>query len=354
MRRPLTTLVFLVLATLLGGSLLASAATPNDTACRKLVSGSVSHEELLAYDACRFDRLDAQIAALQPAPVPTPTPTATVPPKPSATPTPTTTPKPSPTPTTAAGYPTAASTGVPAGTTLTAYTGPATISTAGTVIDGKKITSCLVIEANNVTIKNSLIQSKSCFFNVLSDNGNTGIQLTDVEIDGQGNLSGDSALNGGGYTCLRCDIHGTVDGFKAGTAVTIRDSFIHDLAVGNDSHNDGIQSLGTTSLKILHNRIVIAGQATSAIILTTNAADQIRNVQIDGNLLGGGAWTVYGGVDPGSEKKVSNIAITGNQFTTAIYPKSGAYGPLTSADPPVVAVSGNTWADGPNKGQTVS
>ncbi|GAA3579188.1 hypothetical protein GCM10022197_40840 [Microlunatus spumicola] len=251
--------------------------------------------------------------------------------------------------------PDASSTGVPEGTSLSDYTGPYTISTAGTVIDAKRITGCLVIKADDVTIKNSLISSGGCFFNVLSDQGNTGLTLTDVEIDGQGNTGGDSAVNGGGYTCLRCNVHGTVDGFKAGSGVVIRDTFIHDLAESADSHNDGIQTLGTTDLKILHNTIVVVGRATSAIILSTNAADQIRNVQIDGNLLGGGAYTVYGGYDSTTDdkSKVSDIVITDNQFTTSIFPKGGAYGPLTSTAPPV-RVSGNTWYDGPEKGKAVS
>jgi hypothetical protein len=251
-------------------------------------------------------------------------------------------------------FPNASNTGVRAGTTLSNYTGPATITTAGTVIDSKKITSCLVIRADNVTIRNSLIQSGGCFFNVLADNDNTGLKLTDVEIDGLGNTRGDSAINGGGLTCLRCDIHGTVDGIKPQDDVVIQDSYIHDLTMTADSHNDGIQSLGTTSLRILHNSIVIEDGSTSAIILSTGSARAMRNIQIDGNLLGGGAYTVYGGYRAGvdSLSKVSNISITNNRFTTRIHPKSGAYGPLTSTDSPVV-VSGNTWYDGPNAGRPV-
>ncbi|GAA3551681.1 hypothetical protein GCM10022197_03280 [Microlunatus spumicola] len=223
------------------------------------------------------------------------------------------------------------------------------------MIDGKKITSCLVIKANNVTIRNSLITSGGCYFNVLADNGNTGIQLTDVEIDGQGNTGGDSAINGGGFTCLRCDLHGTVDGIKAQSNVVVQDSWIHDLTIGNDSHNDGIQSLGTTSLKVLHNRIVMADGATSAIILSTGSASDMRNVQISGNLLGGGAFTVYGGYEAGRDtlSKISNISVTNNRFTTSVFPRGGAFGPLTSVDSPV-AVSGNTWADGTRSGQPVS
>lgn len=252
-------------------------------------------------------------------------------------------------------FPDASNTGVPSGTTLTNYTGPSTITTDGTVIDAKKVTACLVIRADNVTIKNSLIQSRGCYFNVLSDDGNTGLKLTDVEIDGLSNDGGDSAINGGGFTCLRCDIHGTIDGIKAQSDVVIKDTWIHDLVITSESHNDGIQSLGTTSLKVLHNSIVLQDGSTSAIILSTGSASDMRNVQIDGNLLGGGAYTVYGGYLAGTDSraKVSQIAITNNRFSTRIHPKSGAYGPLTSTDSPVV-VSGNTWYDGPNAGKTVS
>ena len=245
-------------------------------------------------------------------------------------------------------------TGVRAGTTLTTYTGPTTITTAGTVIDSKLITGCLNIKANNVVIKNSRVQSKGCFFNILSDNRNTGLQLTDVEIDGQGNTSGDSAINGGGFACLRCNLHGTIDGAKAQSNVVFQDSYIHDLVNIAGSHNDGIQSLGTTGLTISHNTIIVKGAATSAVILSTGSASDMRNVAIKRNLLAGGAYTVYGGYLKGTDSlsKVSNISITDNRFSTVIYPRSGAYGPLTSVDAPVIR-TGNTWADGTNAGKAI-
>lgn len=369
MRRRVTAL-FAVLALVVGllAGATASAATQNDTACRAQAAkaqpaSGVNSAEVLEYNACRFDRLEAKTDATTPAASPTASPTPTAPSSSaSPTPSPTRTPTPTPTPTATstgstpspggAGFPSATTTGVPAGTTLTDYTGPATITTAGTVIDGKKITACLVIKANDVKIRNSLIQSGGCYWNVLSDNGNTGLTLTDVEVDGQGNPNADSAINGGGWTCTRCNLHGTVDGVKAGTGVVLQDSFVHDLVITADSHNDGVQSLGTTSLKVLRNRIVLADGATSAVLLSTGSASDMRNVQIERNLLGGGAFTVYGGYQSGvdDQSKVSNIAVKDNQFTTAVFPRSGAYGPLTSADSPVV-VSGNTWADGPKAGQ---
>ncbi|GAA3579360.1 hypothetical protein GCM10022197_41050 [Microlunatus spumicola] len=360
MRRSLTIFVFLVLAALLGGSLAAGAATPNDTTCRKVVKStkSPSQADLLKYSACRFDMLDARVAALAPVGNP-PAPNPPVPssePKPSATPTPTSPPSTtSPGPTGSGDMPTAGSTGVPSGTTLTAYSGPATITTPGTVIDGKRITSCIVVKADDVTIRNSLIQSKGCFFNVLSENGSTGLQLVDVEIDGQGNGSGDSAVNGAGYTCLRCDVHGTIDGFKVGSNVVIQDSYIHDLVGTSDSHNDGIQVLAGKHIKIQHNSILIGLKSATSGILVKADFGAISDLVIERNLLAGGAWTLYAGSEEGNggDGPATGVTVKNNQFSTRYFSKGGAFGPLTDTLQSY-AVAGNVWADGPGKGTAVS
>src|SRR5262249_42124850 len=144
---------------------------------------SVSDEcqQALGY-AARTDAdrawLQACVHALS---VPTGEPTPTLPPLPSARPTPkpTTTQPPPPPPTSThpsgpcpvAGknvpgaadpwggcWPGPGNTGVPANVALVAYTGPCTITTAGTVIDGKKVTcDTLSIQAANVVIRNSLL-----------------------------------------------------------------------------------------------------------------------------------------------------------------------------------------------------
>jgi beta-glucanase (GH16 family) len=53
------------------GTTAATAASPNDVACRKLIHGSVSRSEQVAYEACRFDKLDAAVKALTPTAAPT-------------------------------------------------------------------------------------------------------------------------------------------------------------------------------------------------------------------------------------------------------------------------------------------
>lgn len=303
---------------------------------------------------------------------PTSTPTTTTPtstPTQSASPSPTpkpTTKSPSPTPTTppassspppSTGFPGATTTGVPAGVALTPYTGPATITAPGTVIDSKLITTPLVIAAgaNNVTIRNSVIRAQG-FFLVLNDQGATNLQIVDSELDGQNNTSGDAAVGGYNYTLTRVNVHGTMDGLKLGDNVTVQDSYVHDLVMTADSHNDGMQSLGSDNVRITHNTIVIGKGSTSAIMLSTGSADSMKNIVIDGNLLGGGAYTVYGGYAAGVDtlSKVGGIVISNNRFTTSVYPNGGVYGPLTSVDPPAVTVTGNVWNDGPNAGQPVS
>jgi len=73
LKRALT--VVAATALLAGGSSVAFAATPDDP-CQTW-TGSMTVTKLQAYDRCRFDRLDAAVAALASKPAPAPTPTTT-------------------------------------------------------------------------------------------------------------------------------------------------------------------------------------------------------------------------------------------------------------------------------------
>jgi len=258
--------------------------------------------------------------------------------------------------TTSGAFPSASNTGVPAGVSLTTYTGPSTITAAGTVIDGKLITKPLVIaaSASNVTIRNSKISAEG-YWLVLNDAGAKNLQIIDTELDGKGNASGDAAVAGRNYSLTRVNVHGTVDGLKLGDNVTVQDSYIHDLVMSGDSHNDGMQSLGASNVQIRHNTIIIGKGSTSAILLSTGSGAQ-RDFTIDSNLVGGGAFTIYGGYEPGvdSLSQVSNIVITNNRVTTQIYPNGGAYGPFTSVGSAAVTMRGNVWHDGPKAGQAIN
>jgi hypothetical protein len=238
-------------------------------------------------------------------------------------------------------------------------TGSVTLRNSGQVLENVEVNGCITVAAgaDNVTIRNVLVRSKDCSFMLINDDGAKNLNVIDTEFDGMGNSGGDSAVGGYNYTLTRVNIHGTSDGAKLGDNVTIQDSYVHDLAITDDSHNDGLQGLDGTNITIKHNTLIVKDGGTSAIILgvTGNDSWKLNNVSIDNNLLGGGAWTVYGGYEVGSDPvdRVSNIYIKNNKFTTQIFPRSGAYGPLTSIDRPAVTASGNVWYDGPNKGGAI-
>ena len=110
-------------------------------------------------------------------------------------------------------FPTAASTGVPAGTTLT-NSGAITVTVAGTVIDAKNITGGVWVRANNVTIQRSKITvgGGQSTVGVSIDAGRTGTRIVDTEIVAHNGFTG--VIGGGGFTAQRVNIHGFENGIE--------------------------------------------------------------------------------------------------------------------------------------------
>jgi len=302
----------------------------------------------------------ATTTVTQAGPTVTATPTATTT---STAPTSSASSTPTPTPTVVpAGYPNASTTGVPAGTVLTKR-GGFKVTASNSTYQNLEIDGCVTFGSgvSNVVFRNVLFKSDGCYWLLLNDVGATGIQVFDSEFDSLNNPNADAAVNGSNITLTRVNIHGSVDGIKAGSNMVVQDSYIHDLVVTSSSHNDGIQSLGTTKLTITHNSILLGDGVNAAIILSTGSADAMKNVLADNNLLSGGGYTVFGGYEAGVDvrSRVSNIVFSNNKFKIAYQvdshgnPDSGFYGPFTSVDSPVV-LTNNTWFDGPNAGKTVS
>jgi len=228
----------------------------------------------------------------------------------------------------------------------------------GAVLKNVELTGCITVKASNVTITNVLIHNNGCTWPIRANQGGfTNLTISHVEIDGRDQASNDAGIACGNCVISYANIHGTIDGIKADDNVAITDSYIHELPYLNGSHNDGIQTLGTTRLTIEHNTIVVGQQANSAIILSTGSAawTGMRNVTISDNLLGGGVYSVFAGYARGTDdpSRVSGINVVNNAFTTQIWSQGGHYGPLTSDDPPV-SVTGNFWADGPNAGKAIT
>lgn len=263
-------------------------------------------------------------------PVPSSPPATTTPP---SSPPPATTPPPTnlncaPHPS-ACGLPDATNTGVPPGTVVTAA-GTSTINTPNIVIDGKDM-GCLTVNAANVTIRNSRIHGQ-CFFAIRANS--TGLVIQDSEVSCE-NSTG-TGVAGQGFVLQRSEVSGCENGLSVDNLVTVADSFIHGLYLANGGHTDGIQVfVGADDISILHNTIFNENDGgTSAIIA---GSGDLTNINIQGNLLAGGAYALY------CPTRTSG-AVTGNRISKIFKPNGGQYGPWVYcefANPR----TGNVWDD---------
>lgn len=248
---------------------------------------------------------------------------------PASNPTPPPTPPPTtPSTSTCAPYPSfpdASCTG-PTGT-LTAYTGPMEIKTAGAVIENVLInTSMLTISANNVTLRNCKIvyngAMNASFTTVYVKDGVTGTVFDHCEIDGQAKVSrGINAQSG--FTVKNCNIHDTGNGVEADRNFTVQESYIWNIKTpdGQDWHSDGVQGWGDANdVTIDHNTILLTGGETGAVNFVGGASQSNNLVQH--NLLAGGGYTIY----VGSETKNTNVRVINNHLSTRYSPKVGLYG----------------------------
>lgn len=177
-----------------------------------------------------------------PAVTPSPTATATATPSPTPSPsasTPSSTPTPTPTTTPStppSGYPTAATTGVPAVTILTPYTGPCTITAPNTVIVGKTVNCSLSIRANNVIIRNSLV-------NGTVDNGTENqpqrsFQVINSDVIAPANWT---AIGESNFRLIGSDVRGGNRGANCFQQCWIEGNFIHGNRITGSQHASGIR-----------------------------------------------------------------------------------------------------------------
>lgn len=169
---------------------------------------------------------------------------------------------------------------------------------------------------------------------------------------------------------------------NASTLVFLRNS--GDAAIENycaavsdygdsSKHLNGISnSGGQTATLWLRNNMVLSQQAGStqltdviqmaaddgAYLGTGTNFDGSTGYAITDNYLGGAQFTLQLGYDKANTiTDVRNVHVTGNKFTTSLYPNSGSAG--IAYKTPDFSNYGNTWlnntwADGANAGQTIA
>ena len=199
------------------------------------------------------------------------------------------------------GLPSAANTGVPAGTALTVQTGNLTITTPGTVIDGKDIRGYVVVKAPNVTIKRSIIRGGEAATSnrpllAITQAGASNFLVEDVTVTPMNPTPYVNGINvNQSGTIRRANISGTVDGIMIyGSGVRVENSYLHDFVHylndpnwgGGPSHDDAIQVQAGTGVQIVGNTLT---GAFNAAVMVTQDAGTTKDLAINGN------WLDYGG-----------------------------------------------------------
>lgn len=201
--------------------------------------------------------------------------------------------------------------------TLTPYSGTYNITTPGTTIQNLDIDGSVVVSAADVIIRNCRIRGTDGGSSLIDCNS---ASVSDLLIE-DCTLAPDvpsknwNAVSGHDHTTRRCNISGTVDGFRAVNTnnynaeanILIEWSYIHHLWFGDDpnqgdgfSHNDGVQIHGNGGITIRYNTLSVIPmpgythtKGTACVMIGNgNGSGDQPNITIQGNWFGGyvGAW----------------------------------------------------------------
>ncbi|THG30791.1 right-handed parallel beta-helix repeat-containing protein [Naasia lichenicola] len=257
-----------------------------------------------------------------PAPAETAAPTPSTPSTPSA-PTPPTTPAPAPSTGSGSGSGSsnpAGQFGVPAGTKLTVVYGDQTVTQAGAVIDSLDIHGRVIIRANNVTIKNSIVRGTDSGGKYgLVDNmkGYSGLKVLDTEIVPTNPNWTNNGIMGWNFELHGVNIHGTVDQVSvAGSNVVVADSWLHDSIFYADdpdhtdgSHQDNIEIVSGDNILVTGNTMT---GTNNAAIQVTQDRGKVSNLTITKNFMDNGDCQIN--ISEKDKGPISGITISNNTF----------------------------------------
>ncbi len=229
---------------------------------------------------------------------------------------------------------------------LTANNGPVTrtirITTPGTVINCEHVEGMIDVEAQNVTVKNSIVIANSGKTGEAA-NGTGAIKIEDgasavvdhVRINGERGLMACVWDQGTSEVVDAVDCFGTDDGIwswadmgyskTTGDHFVIRDSYIHNLTTRtSNGHEDGFQTEGASYGLIEHNTFRITTNGDSAIAIWDGLKSS-HNILVKDNLITGGGFAMYaedynpGDGAPGDLPARGGFTVTGIRFLGNVF-----------------------------------
>lgn len=234
-------------------------------------------------------------------------------------------------------FPDSTTAGCPVGIALTTKAGR-TITTNNTVIQGENITSALVLDGQNDTVRNCRI--KSYFAKGTAANG-TGVVtvhgsavIEHCTLDGQLGTHAGVWYQGTSVKIRNCEIINVNDGIFTWDAdnFVIEDNYLHNLTTeSSNGHIDGFQTEGGSHGIIHHNTITIS-QDQNACVAIWNSRRNSDDILVDSNYLAGTGYVVYvedydpTEASPAGGYSVTNIRLIDNMFSRRYYWCVGYYG----------------------------
>jgi hypothetical protein len=223
--------------------------------------------------------------------------------------------------------PTASTTGVPAGRTLTVHRGDIVVTTPGTVIDSRDVYGVIDVRADDVVIKNTRIRGRTAAYYtaLVTNRGGRNLTVVDSELRADVESPYLYGILGSNFTAERVNIHRVIDAVHVtGPNVTVRASYLHDASHfdadpnfgGTPSHDDNIQIQAGYNIRITGNTIE---GAWNAAVQITQDAGITNDVRLDGNWLDGGRCTVN--VAEKNRGPIQGLVLDGNVFgrSTRVY-----------------------------------
>jgi len=242
-------------------------------------------------------------------------------------------------------WPSATTTGVPAGTVLTPHKGDLATTQDYQIIDAVDVQGGgILIRHNHVMVTRCRIKAPSGAVSPIGIrvmDGKVGTQVTRCEID-MNMCEAGTGIGYANYVIQGCNIHGAMKSVQIGDSVMVFDCWIHDPYIGGSSHTEPVGIFGSetpTHSVIRHNRMENLHSQTAVVFIKTDQGP-VQDVIVDHNWLEGGNYTVYSVVGYWDHKTPP----TGVQFTSNVFGRGFVYGPRNYEG--LVAWSGNRWDDG--------
>jgi hypothetical protein len=214
----------------------------------------------------------------------------------------------------------------------------------GAVLTGLSIRDPVNVTASGVTIADDRIVTGGFWGVRFGDVA--GITIENSTVSGQN-------PGRGRVGAAICDVSGRSTGavisgnnityFKTAVQVPsglITGNYIHGFGYLPGDHSNGVFVNGTTRPAVIyHNTILDRRPQTDAISLdASSSGTTVANKIVEGNLLAGGSFTLYGGAARGDT--TSGIVVENNWFGRGYFPAGGRFGPVAYFDQ---HAAGNVW-----------